>query len=137
VIIADAGGVLALLDADDRHHEAVLAAFEADGARWVLPWAILPEVDYLATKYLGAEVALAFGQDVASGAFRVEGYLAEDMKKAVALQRTYFALGLGVVDSIVLAMAIRHRASAIVTLDERHFRAVALKTRPRLIPFDA
>ncbi len=138
-MVADTGGVLALLDADDRHHAGVLAAFEAEGDRWLLPWAILPEVDYLATKYLGPKVALAFAQDVASGAFRVEGYSAEDMKRAVALQRRHFALHLGIVDSIVMAVAERHRASGIVTLDERHFRAVSLNVRPqpRLVPRDA
>jgi predicted nucleic acid-binding protein len=139
VIIADTGGILALLDADDRHHEKVLEAFDAEGDRWLLPWAILPEIDYLATKYLGPKVALAFAQDVASGVFRVEGYSVEDMKRAITLQRSHSTLRLGLVDSIVMAMAVRHRASAIVTLDARHFRAVRLNVRPppRLIPLDA
>ena len=137
MIVADTGGVLALLDADDRHHKEVLATFEAEGDRWLLPWAILPEVDYLATKYLGPKVALAFQQDVAGGVFRVEGHGVEDMKRAVALQRRHLALRLGLVDSIVMAVAERHRASAIVTLDERHFRAVRLQPQPRLIPLDS
>ena len=138
MIVADTGGVLALLDADDRHHEKVLEAFEAEGDRWVLPWAILPEIDYLASRHLGAKIALAFMQDVASGLFRIEGYSSEDMKRAIALQRKYLALRLGLVDSIVMAVAVRHRASAIVTLDARHFRAVSLNLRPppRLIPLD-
>ncbi len=134
MIVADTGGVIALLDADDRRHHEILAAFEAEGDRWLLPWAILPEIDYLASKYLGPKVALAFEQDVAGGVFRVEGYSVDDMKKAVAIQRRHSALRLGLVDSIVMAIAERHRASAIVTLDERHFRAVPLKPQPRLIP---
>lgn len=77
MIVVDTGGVLALLDRDDRHHLKVLKAFEAEGDRWLLPWAILPEVDYLAGRYLGAKVALGFAQDVAGGAFRVERYSAE------------------------------------------------------------
>ena len=138
MIVADTGGIVALLDADDRHHEAVVAAFEQHGDQWLLPWAILPEVDYLATKYLGAKVALAFAQDVASGVFRVEPFVAEDMKRAVALQKSHAALKLGLVDSVMMAVAERQRVKAIVTLDERHFRAVSLKVRPapRLIPRD-
>ncbi len=139
MIIADTGGIIALLDADDRHHEAVLAAFEAEGDQWLLPWATLPEIDYLATKYLGARVALGFAQDVANGVFRIEGYSAEDLKRAVALQKAHSALKLGLVDTIVMAVAVRRRARAIVTLDARHFRAVALKIKPapRLIPLDS
>ena len=139
MIIADTGGILALLDADDRHHQTVRKAFEAEGDRWLLPWAILPEIDYLASRHLGVKVALAFGQDVASGVFRVEGYVGEDMRRGIGLQQKYPALRLGLVDSIVMAIAVRHRASAIVTVDARHFRAVSLNVRPppRLIPLDA
>ncbi len=139
MIIADTGGILALLDADDQHHEKVLANYEQEGELWVVPWATLPEVDYLATKYLGAKVALEFASDVARGAFRVDGYSIEDMKRAVAIQKAHPRLKLGLVDAVVMAQAARHRASAIVTLDVRHFRAVSLNIHPppRLIPFDS
>jgi uncharacterized protein len=139
VIIADTGGILALLDADDRHHQNVLAAYEQGGERWLAPWAILPEVDFLAAKYLGQKVALEFASDIARGAFQVEGFSTEDMKRAVAIQKAYPKLKLGLVDTVVMAQAERHRAFAIVTLDERHFRAVSLKINPppRLIPLDS
>jgi predicted nucleic acid-binding protein len=139
VIIADTGGILALLDADDRHHATVREAFERDGDRWVLPWAILPEVDYLCTKALGPKVALSFQKDVASGAFLVHGYNADDMKRAIAIQVKHAKLRLGLADSIVMAQAERYRAKSIVTLDARHFRAVRLEIHPppRLIPLDA
>jgi predicted nucleic acid-binding protein len=136
VIIADTGGMLALLDADDRHHEEVVAAYEKEGERWVLPWAILPEIDYLAAKYLGQKVALEFASDIARGAFRVEGFNTEDMRRAVAIQKAHLKLKLGLVDAVVMAQAERYRALAIVTLDGRHFRAVSLKIAPppKLIP---
>jgi predicted nucleic acid-binding protein len=139
VIVADTGGILALLDADDQHHERVLAAYEQDGDRWLVPWATLPEIDYLATKYLGAKVALEFASDIVRGAFRVEGYNIEDMKRAVTIQKSYPRLKLGLVDAIVMAQAVRYRVSAIVTLDARHFRAVSLKIdpAPRLVPLDS
>jgi uncharacterized protein len=137
VIIADTGGILALLDADDKHHPAVLQAFEQSGDQWLLPWAILPEVDYLASKHLGSSVAIQFADDIVRGAFRVEGYREEDMKHAVALQKRYPKLQFGLVDGIVMAQALRLRAPAIVTLDARHFRAVSLKPQPKLIPLDS
>lgn len=137
MIVVDTGGVVALLDADDKHHAKVLEAFEKEGDRWVLPWAILPEVDYLATKYLGARVAIDFMRDVAAGVFRVEGIDPEDLKKSVSLQTAYPRLKVGLVDGIVMAQAMRLRATAIVTLDARHFRTVKLgRIAPRLIPLD-
>jgi uncharacterized protein len=138
VIVVDTSGVLALLDRDDKHHERLAAEFEESGETWVLPWAILPEVDYLAHKYLGAKVAGAFIDDLGRGAFRVEGLQLSDVKVAAALNRKYPRLHLGLVDGVVMAQAVRLRAAAIVTLDARHFRAVKLElpTRPRLIPLD-
>jgi len=139
VIIVDTGGILALLDADDRHHEKVLANYESAGERWVVPWATLPEIDYLATKYLGAKVALEFAADISRGVFRVEGYNVEDIKRAVSIQKAHPRLKLGLVDAVVMAQAARRRAEAIVTLDIRHFGAVSLNIHPppKLIPFDS
>jgi predicted nucleic acid-binding protein len=48
----------------------------------------------------------------------------------------YRALRLGLVDAAVIAAAERLRATAIATLDLRHFGAVAIRGRPRLIPRD-
>ena len=56
-VVVDTGGMIALVDADDRHHRAVRAIYEADPRAWVLPWAILPEVDYLLARHVGADAA--------------------------------------------------------------------------------
>jgi hypothetical protein len=139
VIVADTGGILALLDRDDRHHDEVKQFFTESRTVWTVPWAVLPEVDYLATKKLGAEVAMAFLRDVHDGHFLLDAHASRDLPRAIALNERYAALGLGLVDAVVMAQAERLRASAIVTLDERHFRAVelALKKQPRLVPLDA
>jgi len=138
MIVADTGGILALLDRDDRHHAAVRASFERDGGRWILPWAILPEVDYLADRRLGPHVARAFAEDVRDGLFRVDANVARDLPRAVTLLERHADLRIGLVDAVVMAQAERHRAEAIVTLDARHFRAVrlSLPRPPRLIPLD-
>ena len=138
MIVADTGGILALLDRDDRHHGEVKRFFAESRSLWTLPWAILPEVDYLASKKLGGEVATAFLRDIEDGHFLVDAHLARDLPRAMALLERYADLDLGLVDAVVMAQAERLRASAIVTLDLRHFRAVrlALKTQPRLVPLD-
>jgi uncharacterized protein len=136
VIVADTGAILALLDADDTHHRALRGLFEENARLWRLPWAILPEVDYLASKHLGLDVAEAFLGDVASGAFVVEWGDPADLARARDLHRRYRSLRFGLVDAVVMAVAERRKASAIATLDLRHFAAVALRGRPKLYPRD-
>lgn len=136
MIVVDTGGIIALLDADDAHHDSVRAHFERDGEEWVLPWAILPEVDYLAATRLGDKVARAFAEDLSAGVFAVEGLAPRDLQAAWALMKRYPRLPLGLVDATVMVQAERLKARAIVTVDARHFRAVRFAGNPRLIPLD-
>lgn len=136
MIVADTGAIVALLDADDTHHDALVALFEEDPAAWVLPWAILPEVDYLVTRYLGAATAEAFLRDVAEGAFTVEWGTEADLLRANLLRAQYAALDLGLVDSVVAATAERLRAHAVATLDLRDFGTLRLSGSPKLYPRD-
>ena len=59
MIVADSGAIVAPLDRDETHHEAMLELYRDDPSDWLLPWAILPEVDYLVSKYIGPEAELA------------------------------------------------------------------------------
>ncbi len=136
MLVADTGALVALLDRDDAHHRAVRAIFAADPDAWVLPWAILPEVDYLASTRLGARVQRVWLDDLARGAFAVEWGKAEDLAFAHALIRRYDSLDMGLVDAVVMAIAERLRAD-IATVDLRHFGAVRLEPAPRLLPRDA
>ena len=137
MIVADTGAVLALVDADDRHHSALLELYQHDPGAWLLPWAILPELDYLLRTHLGAGAARLFLRDVATGAFMVEWGAASDLTRARELDELYADLNLGLVDAVVMAVAERIGARAIATLDVRHFGAVKLKGMPSLWPRDA
>jgi predicted nucleic acid-binding protein len=136
VIVADTGAVVALLDKDDRHHAAMRGLFAADPGEWVLPWAILPEVDYLIERQLGAAAQRAWLADVDSGAFGVEWPAAGDLAAARVFIDRYAALEMGLVDAVVMATAERLHAD-IATLDLRHFGAVRFVHNPRLLPRDS
>lgn len=136
-VVVDTGGIIALVDADDVHHRAVRAIYEADPRAWVLPWAILPEVDYLLARHVGAGAAAAFRRDVAVGALRVEWGVDADLSRAHALCTQYGALTLGLVSATVIAVAERLSACAIVTVDLRDFGAVSLPPDLLLLPRDA
>lgn len=77
-----------------------------------------------------------FLEDLASGAFRVEWGDERDLSRARELDLRHRALGLGLVDAVVMATCERLAAQAIATLDLRHFGAVTLKGQPRLLPRD-
>ena len=72
VIVADTGAVIALIDADDDHHEAMQAIYDRGNEPWILPWAILPEVDYLLGAHVSTRAQAAFIKDLAAGLFAIE-----------------------------------------------------------------
>ena len=137
MIVADTGAIIALIDADDRHHRHLRELFERDPGAWLLPWAILPEVDYLLGNQVGDRARRAFVADLVSGAFAVEWGEDKDLERAQQLDTKYGRLGLGLVDGIVIAIAERRKVSAIATLDLRHFGAVTIAGQPALLPRDA
>jgi predicted nucleic acid-binding protein len=136
VIVADTGAIVALVDADDQHHPQLRATYERDPDGWVLPWAILPEVDYLLAEHVGRRAEEAFLGDLAAGAYGVEWGDETDLIRAHALCKRHRGLLLGLVDGVVISVAERLEADAIATLDLRHFGAVEIRGRPALLPRD-
>ena len=136
MIVADTSAIVALADSDDRHHQAVRALFEADPGLWVLPWSILAEVDYMLGSHVGPGAQDAFIADLADGALEVDWGSPADLPRAHTLHTRYRSLRLGLVDAVVIATAERVHAKAIATLDLRHFGAVAIRGRPKLLPRD-
>ena len=120
----------------DRDHHLIKALYEASADTWILPSAILPEVDYLVAKHLGPKAQDAWLADLAQGAFSVEWGRDDDLVAAQHLCAKYRSLRIGLVDAMVVAAAQRLKAEAIATLDLHHFAAMAIKGTPRLLPRD-
>ncbi|AFY62380.1 type II toxin-antitoxin system VapC family toxin [Synechococcus sp. PCC 6312] len=118
-MLADTSGVIALINRKDRHHADVVrlvSLFEL-----VVPVSILPEVDYMVTKYLGERVSRAFFEDVNSGAFSYLGMDASDISKAIEVMRAYSDIPIGFVNASLASLADQHKIQNILTLDRRHF----------------
>ncbi len=136
IIVADTSALLALMDIRDPHHLALRKTLDAGVYDWIVPWAIIPELDHLSRKKLGQAAADVVGADLAEGRFQVEWGDPHDLRRALELNRKYRDLSLGLVDGVVMAVAERLEARAIVTLDLRDFGAVTLKGRPEIWPRD-
>jgi predicted nucleic acid-binding protein len=78
----------------------------------------------------------AFLADLGRGEWVVDWGGEADLRRANEIATRHRALRLGLVDAVVIAAAEWLRASAIAALDLRHFGAVAIRGRPRLIPRD-
>lgn len=128
--------MLALMDRRNRHRAVLRSALRADPGGWVVPWAVLPELDYMVARHLGAATVAMFRTDLAEGRLPIEWGGADDLQRALELDRAYRDLSLGLVDGVVMAMAERLEARAIVTLDLRDFGTVSLKGKPEIWPRD-
>lgn len=124
MIVLDTSGLLAWLDASQRRHEEVRKAMASVAAPFLLSPFVLAELDYLLATRVGADAERALLGEVARGAFQLESFTAADVRQALVLLERYRDLGLGLADASLLVLAHRHRTRAILTLDERHFRAV-------------
>lgn len=136
LIVADTSAIVALADTKDPRHRALKSAFEERPEDWILPWAILPEVDYMLGRHLGTSAEEGFLADLAAGLFTVVWGDEADLVEANRICRQHRALRLGLVDGVVIAVAERLKADAIATLDLRHFGAVKIKGSPKLLPRD-
>jgi hypothetical protein len=138
-LVADTGGLYALYDAGDRHHEGARRAFESERGPVVVPAAVLPELDYLLRVKLGIEAELDFVDDLLDGAYSLDGGVERDLPRCRELITTYRDLDLGYVDAAVIATAERLDTDRILTVDLRDFRAIRPATgRPLiLLPADS
>ena len=128
--LADTSGIIALLDRSDRQHQVAIKIFQ--NYRLIVPSTALPEIDYLASKYLGEPSARAFLQDLADGFYAHQPVDLTDIQAAIAIMKQYQGVPLGIVDSSIVALAERYQISRILTLDRRHFSLIQPKKLPYL-----
>jgi uncharacterized protein len=125
VIVLDTSGLLAAIDGSQRHHAEAAAAIQAATGPFLLSPFVLAELDYLLATKVSQEAAVALLDEVAAGAYRLEPMAADDVARAAQIVVQYRDLRLGLADASIVVLAERHRTLDLLTLDERHFRAIA------------
>jgi predicted nucleic acid-binding protein len=124
VLIVDTGPLVAVTDADDPDHARCDELLDADPGPLITTALVIAEAGFLIDRQVGAHAEAALVSDVVEGRITIETLTAADWRRTLELVRTYADLPLGVTDASLVALAERHRAERIATLDHRHFRVV-------------
>jgi predicted nucleic acid-binding protein len=139
VILLDTSGLLSAIDASQRQHARCVAAIGGAKEALLLSPFVLAELDYLLSVRVGAAAQRMLLGEVARGAYVLESFSAMDVATALDVMVRYGDLGIGLADASIVVLAARHRVNDVLTLDERHFRALRTldRKRFRILPADA
>jgi uncharacterized protein len=129
IVVVDTSGLIAAVnDRSALHQEtrAFLDELEAEpDARLVVSPFILAEADYLISERDDRpDIALRLLRDVAAGGYHLEPFGPEDLDRAADVIERYGDQDIGLADASNVVLAERHGTLSILTLDERHFRAL-------------
>jgi len=138
VILLDTSGLLSAIDGSQRHPADCAAALSRASPPLLLSPFVLAELDYLLSQHVGSDAQIALLDEVARGAYQLEPFGPADVAAAREILEKYASLRIGLADASIVVLAERHRAREVLTLDERHFRALRTHDRKRfkLLPLD-
>ena len=124
MIVLDTSGLLAALDAEQRHHEPAREVLAADPGPLLLSPFVLAELDYLLMDRVGPRAELALLEEVAGGAYDLVPFSVDEVAAAAQLVGRYRELRIGLTDASIAVIAAAAKTTRLLTLDERHFRAL-------------
>lgn len=139
MILLDTSGLYSAIDAGQPDHARVLEALRSEPGPLVLSPFVLAEVDYFILTRMAVPNELALLDQVSAGVFELSRFDADDIRAARDVIDRYHNLRIGVTDASIVVLAERYGTDRVLTLDERHFRALrTLAGRPfTLLPADA
>jgi len=126
--VLDAGPLYAVADSSDQDHDRCLETLERPDLQLVVPALAVAEATYFIGRRLGPGAEAAFLRGLES--FDVEAPSVDDWKRIGDFVDEYADFPLGGTDASIAALAERLDTPLVVTLDERHFRAL----KPRHCP---
>jgi predicted nucleic acid-binding protein len=124
VILLDTSGLLAWIDAGQRRHAEVAAAMANIAPPFVLSPFVLAEIDYLLAERVGPAAERALLAEVEGGAFELPVFDAADIGAALRVIERFSDLRIGLADASLVVLSERYRTLTLLSLDERHFRAL-------------
>jgi uncharacterized protein len=138
LILIDTSGLLAALFPDQNHHEeCARALLEAEPPRILSPF-VLAELDYLILKHAGIEAELALIAEIDRGVYQIPEVHRLEWRDIEIMLERYADLRIGLADASLIIFGDRYQTNEVLTLDQRHFRAMRPTTFGsfRILPFD-
>jgi predicted nucleic acid-binding protein len=123
-VVVDTGPLLAAANPRDRANELARKLLRAGRSHVLVPLPVLAEVDYMVRTRVGPRAARRLLAEIAGGVHTAVFMTPGLLRRAAEIDARHGDLGLGVVDSCVMAYAERHDLP-ILTFDFAHFRAAA------------
>lgn len=133
-LLLDTGIVYAYYDRSDRWHEQAAALLARERGGLLLPGPVVPEVDHLLGARLGAEARRRFYSGLVEASYLLVDLPQERLARVVEIEAQFADLGLGYVDSAVVALAESLGIRRVATADRRHFEPLARAFGLTLLP---
>ncbi len=123
-LILDTGAIIGLYDRRDPLQGSIQRILNDEPGELVIPGPVSGEIDYLLRERLGRQARAAFLEDLAEVRFRVACPEARDYDMMRQYDRQYSDFDIGLADLSVVVLAHRNRTRRVMTVDQRHFRAL-------------
>ncbi len=138
MILVDTSGLLSAIDRSQRFHSECSAVLMKAEQPFLLSPFVLAELDYLLMRHIGRHAQSALLGEIANGVYQLESFSSADIAIAKEIVDRYHDLDIGLADASVIVLALRHGVRDVLTLDQRHFRALRIDRRKhfRILPFD-
>jgi len=139
MILLDTSGLLAALFSDQRQHEQCARVLRAASPPRVISPFVLAELDYLIVKYAGVPAEVVLLEEIVRGVYELALFDEFAVEKAREIIERYGDLSIGLADASIVVLAGSYDTRDVLTLDERHFRALRAGSRRRfrILPADA
>jgi hypothetical protein len=133
-VLLDTGILYAYYDRADAWHARSLEIVRAERGQLIVPAPVIPEVDYLLERRLGAEARLILYDGLSQGHYFVADLPRERYARVAELNRLFSALSLGFVDAAVIAIGESLGLLRIATTDRRDFEPMVPALSLELLP---
>ena len=133
-VLLDTGIVYAYYDRSDAWHERARRLIATADGGLIIPAPVVPEVDHLIGRRLGAKARLVFYRGLIDNHYFVADLPREQYARVVELNQQFADLELGFVNAAVVALAEALGVGRVATTDRRHFGPVAKALSLTLLP---
>jgi predicted nucleic acid-binding protein len=124
MLILDTSGAFAAMDRAATEHRAAKKVIDGERRGIMLSPFVLAELDYMLLTRMGVRAELDYLREVSRGAYELIPMTRYEVEQAADLIGRYADMEVGLADASVALLAARFGTTRVLTLDQRHFRAM-------------